>query len=99
MAIKTVIAAVGLMLGASMSITSASALPAARALDLPQGERPIEKAHSWHSTCQHGPAGWHYHSRRDGRVACVVRPRGSYWRWSFRDGRHGWWHWRDRRWH
>jgi hypothetical protein len=94
---RGIIAAAGL-LAVSVTGGAAMALPAAGAIDLPQGQNLVEKAHGWHSSCQRGPAGWHYHSRRDGRVACIVRPPGHYWRWTYRDGRYGWWHWRDRRW-
>ncbi len=59
----------------------------------------VDKTHGGHRACVAGPAGWHYHAGRRGnvRVACGRSP-GRGWAWTYRGGRYGWWHGRDRRW-
>lgn len=58
------------------------------------------KVHGVHSSCQLGGAGWHRSPRRGVRIVCrPARPRGIFWTWREFDGRKGWYHRRDRRWH
>lgn len=98
---KTLGMAVALV-GLGLAASGAHALPAGSAANIATPDSLVEKTHGWHSGCQLGGAGWHFHSRSRGRVVCVVRtprPVGAHWIWTFRDGRHGWWHRHERRWH
>jgi hypothetical protein len=96
---KTTLAMAVALAGLGLAASGANALPAGSVAGIATPDTLIEKTHGWHSSCQRGPAGWHFHSRRDGRVPCAVRPPGVHWYWTFRDGRHGWWHRHERRWH
>ena len=50
-------------------------------------------------SCSRDDRGWRYY-RGDRRIDCrPSRPFGLYWSWRDLDGRNGWWHRRDNRWH
>jgi hypothetical protein len=79
----------------ALTTATAAALPIAPLS--PATPAAVELVNGNHSSCNRGPAGWHYHYRGE-RIACGGRPSGRYWGWTNREGRWGWWNSRERRW-